>query len=280
VATVEVIALLGARPVFADIERDTFNLDPACIEDKITDRTKAIIPVHLYGQTADMSSILDIAGRHGLPVICDGAQAIGAEYRGKPIGCYGDLVTLSFFPTKNLGGAGDGGMVLTSDPDLADKIRYLRVHGNDGRYSYKYVGCCSRLDELQAAILRTKLPRLRQWNDLRRRNAGIYDELLPEFNIALPVELPDNMHIYHQFTIRGERRDELKAWMKSAGVDTGVYYPGPLHLEEAYRYRGYEEGALPVAEQACREVLSLPVFPQLTDEQLAHVAHSLRRFFE
>jgi len=250
------------------------------LEARITPRTKAIMPVHLYGQTADMTAILEIAGRHGLRVVCDGAQAIGAEHRGKPIGCYGDLVTLSFFPTKNLGAAGDCGMVLTSDPDLAEKVRYLRFHGSGGSYSYRYVGYCSRLDELQAAILRAKLPHLPAWNEARRRNAGTYDELLPGLRVGLPVEHVDNRHVYHQYTIRTDRREALKAYLKELEVDTGIYYPGPLHLEEAYRCLGYDEGDFPEAEKACREVLSIPVFPELTERQLAHVASSVRSFFE
>lgn len=280
VATVEVIALLGARPVFVDLDPVTFNIDPGKIEDKITARTRVIMPVHLYGQTADMTRILDITQSRGIKVVCDGAQAIGAEHHGKPIGCFGDLVTLSFFPTKNLGGAGDGGMVLTNDADLAEKVRYLRVHGSDGTYSYKCVGYCSRLDEIQAAILRAKLPYLTTWNEARRNNAAVYDMLLRGLDVVLPTEMPCNKHVYHQYTIRSKRRDELRAWLKNNGIDTGVYYPSPLHLERAYQYLGYTRGDFPLCEEACDEVLSLPVFPELTDEQIAHVAFSIRRFFE
>jgi len=280
VATTEVIALLGAKPVYADIDPVTFNLDPNKIEDKITSKTKAILPVHLYGQCADVKQIGEIAKKHGLHLICDGAQAIGAETYGKPIGSYGDAVTLSFFPTKNLGAAGDGGMVLTDDAELAEKLRFLRFHGSAGTYSYKYIGYCSRLDAIQAAVLLAKLPHLDGWTELRRRNAETYRYLLSDLDIVLPEEQPFNRHVYHQFTIRCPERDRLREHLKSNEIDTGVYYPGPLHLEEAYRYLGYGPGDLPEAERACREVLSLPVFPGLTEQQFAHVAHSIRSFCE
>ena len=280
VATTEVIALIGAKPVYADIDPETFNLDPQQIESKITSRTKAILPVHLYGQAADVTPISEIAARHGLRVIYDGAQAIGAETLGKPIGVFGDAVTLSFFPTKNLGAAGDGGMVLVNDEDLAEKLRCLRFHGSGGTYSYRQVGYCSRLDEIQAAVLRTKLPYLREWTAARRGNAETYRGLLSEVPIKLPEEKAGNKHVYHQFTIRSSDRDRLKDYLKSREIDSGIYYPSPLHLEEAYRYLGYKPGDLPEAERACREVLSLPVFPELTDQQLAHVAGSIRSFCE
>lgn len=280
IATVEAIALLRARPVCVDIDPATFNLDPERIEEKITDRTKAILPVHLYGQAADVAHISEIASRHRLRVIYDGAQAIGAEALGRPIGEYGDAVALSFFPTKNLGAAGDGGMVLTNDPDLAEKLRFLRFHGSGGTYSYRHIGYCSRLDEIQAAILRAKLPRLNEWTELRRRNAGTYRNLLSGINIKLPDEKPGNKHVYHQFTIRCSERDRLKEHLKCKEIDTGVYYASPLHLEEAYGYLGYAPGDFPEAERACREVLSLPVFPEMTKRQLEYVARSIRLFYE
>ncbi|HUV03748.1 MAG TPA: DegT/DnrJ/EryC1/StrS family aminotransferase [Armatimonadota bacterium] len=280
VATTEVIAVLGARPVYADIEAETFNLDPKRIEEKITPRTNAILPVHLYGQAADVTRISEVAKRHGLRVIYDGAQAIGAMAHGRPIGAYGDAVTLSFFPTKNLGAAGDGGMVLTNDAELAEKLRFLRFHGSGGAYSYKHVGYCSRLDEIQAAILLAKLPHLDAWTELRRANAETYRCLLSDLDIVLPKEQPFNKHVYHQYTIRHRERDQLRQLLKSKEIDTGVYYPNPLHFEEAYRYLGYKPGDLPEAERACREVLSLPVFPGLTEQQLAHVACSIRSFCE
>jgi dTDP-4-amino-4,6-dideoxygalactose transaminase len=280
VATTEVIALLGAKPVYVDIDPETFNLDPGRVEEKITPRTKAVLPVHLYGQAADVTRILEIASRHGLKVIWDGAQAIGAEALERPIGAYGDATTLSFFPTKNLGAAGDGGMVLTNDPELAEKVRLLRFHGSGGTQSYRYVGYCSRLDELQAAVLRTKLPHLPEWIEARRQNAGTYDYLLSDLDLVLPEETVGNKHVFHQYTIRCAGRDGLRQGLKDREIDTGLYYPGPLHLEEAYRYLGYKLGDFPEAERACREVLSLPVFPEITEQQLAHVAHSIRSFFE
>ena len=280
VATTEVIALLGAKPVYADIDPQTFNLDSNKIEGKITSKTKAILPVHLYGQCADVKRIGEIAKKHGLRLLYDGAQAIAAEAQGKPIGAFGDAVTLSFFPTKNLGAAGDGGMILTNNADLAEKLRYLRFHGSAGTYSYKYIGYCSRLDAIQAAILMAKLPHLDGWTELRRRNAETYRCLLSDLDIVLPKEEPFNKHVYHQFTIRHRERDRLREYLKSREIDTGVYYPAPLHLEEAYRYLGYGPGDLPEAERTCREVLSLPVFPGLTEQQLAHVAHSIRSFCE
>ncbi|MHB0912521.1 MAG: DegT/DnrJ/EryC1/StrS family aminotransferase [Armatimonadota bacterium] len=280
VATTEAIALLGATPVYADIDLDTYCLDPEKIEAKITPRTKAILPVHLYGRAAEIARILEIAGKHNLKVVWDGAQAIGVESGGKPVGAYGDAVTLSFFPTKNLGGAGDGGMILLNDPELVEKVKLLRFHGSGGTYSYKMVGYCSRLDELQAAILRVKLPHLDAWTEARRGNAEAYRRLLSDLPIIFPQEDPTGRHAYHQFTIRCSERDALREHLGSNDVSSGIYYPNPLHLETAYAHLGYSPGDLPEAERACREVLSLPVFPEMSAEQLAHVAASVRSFYE
>lgn len=280
VATTEAIVVLGGTPVYADIDPLTFNLDPEKIEEKITPRTKAILPVHLFGQMADTKRIMEIAAKHGLKVVWDGAQAIGCESHGQPVGAYADTVTLSFFPTKNLGGAGDGGMILTNNDELAEKLQYLRFHGGRGSYSYKYVGYCSRLDEIQAAILRVKLQYLDDWNETRRSNAEFYGTLLSDSKLVLPVEEPFNKHVYHQYTVRCSEREKLREYLTSQGISTGIYYPGPLHLEEAYRYLGYKDGDLPEVERACREVMSLPVFPEMTDEQLAWVAHGIREFYE
>ncbi|HEY3298041.1 MAG TPA: DegT/DnrJ/EryC1/StrS family aminotransferase, partial [Armatimonadota bacterium] len=270
----------GGKPVYSDIDPRTFNLDPDLIEEKITSRTKAILPVHLFGQAADTKKILDIAKRHGLKVVWDGAQAISAESYGCGVGAYGDAVTLSFFPTKNLGGAGDGGMILTNDDELAEKLRYLRFHGSNGSYSYKYVGYCSRLDEIQAAILRVKMKYIDEWTELRRANAAAYGSLLADLDLTLPVEESFNKHVYHQYTIRSGKRDELKAYLGEQGISSGIYYPGSLHLEEAYGYLGYKLGDLPAVETACNEVLSLPVFPEMTDEQFAYVVQGIRSFYE
>jgi dTDP-4-amino-4,6-dideoxygalactose transaminase len=280
VATTEVIALLGAKPVYADIDPVTFNLDPSKIEEKITPRTKAIVPVHLFGHAAEIARISDIAKRHGLRVVWDGAQAIGSEYGGRPVGAYGDATTLSFFPTKNLGGAGDGGMILTSDGELAEKLRYFRFHGSGGSYSYKYIGYCSRLDEVQAAVLRAKLPHLAEWTDARRRNASAYSEQFADLDLMLPSENSGCKHVYHQYTMRSSRRDALREHLASKEVSSGVYYPSPLHLEDAYRHLGYGPGDLPEAEQACREVFSIPVFPEMSREQRDYAIESVRSFFE
>jgi len=279
VATVEVIALLGATPVFADIDPATYNLDPTRVEEKITSKTKVIMPVHLYGQTADVKRLTEIAKKHDLRLVCDGAQAIGAECDGKPIGVYGDITTLSFFPTKNLGGAGDGGMVLTNDTEIAEKVRCLRFHGSGGVYSYKLMGYCSRLDEIQAAILKVKLPHLDGWTTMRRNHADFYRSTLSDLDLALPVEVEGCKHVYHQFTVRCSDRDGLRAHLQANGVSTGIYYPYPLHLEEAYRYLGSKEGDQPEAERASHEVISLPIVPELSEEQMAHTVQSIRSFF-
>jgi len=282
VATAETIALLGLTPVFVDIEPGTFNLDPAKVEAKLTPRTKAILPVHLFGQMADMGELARIACAHDLPLIGDAAQAIGCFHQGRPVAEWSLLTTLSFFPTKNLGAAGDGGMALTSDDSLAEKLRYLRFHGSKGTYQYKYVGVCSRLDNIQSAVLAIKLPHLDAWNEARRQNAAFYNERLSGLpGLTTPCQRPDNVHTFHQYTLRitDGRRDSLKAFLAERGVATGIYYPGPLHLEEAYRYLGGEPGDLPEAERAAAEVLSLPVVPELRREQLEYVAECVRAFF-
>lgn len=276
VATTEAIMIVGAKPVYVDIDPTTFNLDPSLIEEKITPRTKAILPVHLYGQCADIESIEEIARKHGLKLISDGAQAIGSMHKGKGIGAFGDASTLSFYPTKNLGGCGDGGMVLTNDEELYARAKSLRFHGMDGAYSYQYVGYCSRLDELQAAVLRVKLKKIREWNDARRANAAYYIEELKDLPIELPIAKPENYHIYHQFTIRFAKRDELKEKLQQKGIGSAVFYPSPLHVQKAYTSLGYKEGDFPESERAAREVLSLPIFPELTRAELEEVASAVR----
>lgn len=279
VATTEVIALLGAIPVYADIDPRTFNLDPAKIEEKITSKTKAILPVHLYGQCADVEEISKIARKHNLKVIWDGAQAIGAEASGHKIGEYADAVTLSFYPAKNLGAAGDGGMVLTNDSEILERIKYLRFHGSGGTYSYKYVGYCSRLDEIQAAILRAKLPHLDAWTANRERHAEVYNREFAGLDMELPYVVPGYKHTFYQYTVRSSQRDKLKQFLGDHEIGTGVYYPGPLHVEEAYKYLGYKMGDMPEAELACKEVLSIPVYPEMTEEQLDYVVKTVKSFF-
>lgn len=276
VATTEAIMVVGAKPVFADIDPVGFNLDPAKIEERITEKTKAIMPVHLYGQCADVEKFEALAKKHGLKLIFDGAQAIGAGYKGKGIGRFGDAATLSFYPTKNLGGCGDGGMVLVPDEEAAAKAKSLRFHGMDATYSYQYVGYCSRLDEIQAAILRVKLPKIGEWNEARRANAAFYLDAFKDLPLALPVAKPDYYHIYHQFTIRFPKRDDLKAKLAERGVGSAVFYPSPLHLQRAYTSLGYKPGDFPEAEKAAAECLSLPVLPELTEAERDEVVKAVR----
>jgi dTDP-4-amino-4,6-dideoxygalactose transaminase len=280
VATTESIVLLGAKPVYVDIEPDTFNLDPSLVASKITSKTKAILPVHLYGQCCNISKIQEIADQHGLKLVADGAQAIGSRHLGRGIGAYGDAATLSFYVTKNLGGCGDGGMILTNNEELATVAKQLRSHGQDSTYSYIRVGFCSRLDGIQAAILRVKLRRLQAWNEARRANAEYYIRSFEGLPIGIPVARPENYHIYHQFTIRHPRRDELKAKLAERGVGSAVYYPSPLHLERAYAYLGHKQGDFPEAEKAAAEVLSLPVLPELTTTEREEVAGGVRAAVE
>ncbi len=282
VATVETVALLGATPVFADIDPDTFNLDPEKVKEKITERTKVIVPVHLFGQLAEMEALQTLADAHGISLLADGAQAIGATRSGKPLGAFADLTTLSFYPTKNLGAAGDGGAILTNDDALAEKVRLFRFHGSGGGYLYKEIGVCSRLDALQAAILQVKLPKLAAWSAERRDNACFFrSELDGTPGITLPICRPENVHVYHQFTLRvhSGQRDALKAFLGERGVSSGVFYPEALHLAPAYAYLGAGRGDFPESERACAEVLSIPIIPELTRPQLDHVAASIREFF-
>lgn len=283
VATAGAIARLHARPVFIDIDPNTYNLDANQLQQAITPRTKAVIPVHLFGLSADMGPILEIANRHGIPVIEDAAQAIGAKYKGKPVGSMGAFGCFSFFPSKNLGGAGDGGLVTTNDADLAGKLKLLRVHGSRNKYEYAIVGVNSRLDALQAAILRVKLRHLDGWTEGRQRNAGEYRALFSKSGLTGKVKLPESpteyTHVYNQFTIRVDRRNELKQHLVDRGIPTEIYYPHPLHLQPAFAGLNYKEGSLPHSESASREVLSLPIYPELHQRQLAEVVDSIRKFF-
>ncbi len=275
-ATAGSIARLGARPVFVDIEEDTFNIDPEKIPPAITEKTKAIIPVHLFGQCADMDRINEAAG--DIPVIEDAAQALSAEYKGKRAGVLGTMGCYSFFPSKNLGGAGDGGMITTDDDELAERLGMLRLHGAHQKYYHDLVGINSRLDALQAAVLRVKLPHLDAWSDARARNAARYDELLADANVVTPTARDFARHVYNQYTIRVARRDELMTHLKEREIGCAIYYPVPLHLQRCFAHLGYTEGDLPVSEKAAREVISIPVYPELTDEMLAYVAESIREF--
>lgn len=281
VATAGAIARLHARPVFVDIDPTTYNLDPSQLEAVITPRTRAIIPVHLFGMAADMNAILEVADLHGIPVIEDAAQAIGAQYKGRPVGSMGVLGCFSFFPSKNLGAAGDGGVVTTNDPRIAEKLRLLRVHGSRSKYEYDIIGINSRLDALQAAILRVKLKHLDDWTKARRSNAARYRDLFAEHGVrnVTPPEVPaDRFHVFNQYTIRTSRRDELKDYLRQRGIPTEIYYPFPLHLQPAFANFGYPVGSLPHSEAAAAEVLSLPIYPELTDVQLRAVVAGIAGF--
>lgn len=279
VATVGAIARLHARTVFVDIDPVTFNMDPEKLEMAITPRTKAIIPVHLFGLCADMDAIFKIAGRRGIPVVEDAAQAIGARMGERVAGSMGTFGCFSFFPSKNLGGAGDGGLITTRDTELAAKLKLLRNHGSKTKYDYVLLGINSRLDALQAAVLRVKLQHLDQWANGRRKNAARYGELLSDCDsVILPTEPKGYFHVYNQFTIRCNKRDALKEFLQSRGIPSEIYYPHALHLQPAFADLGYSAGAFPEAEKCSGEVLSLPIYPELKDEHLGAVAQAICDF--
>jgi len=272
-ATAGSIARSGATPVFADIDPVTYNLSPALIEEKITPRTKAIIPVHLYGQMTPMDEIMAIAEKHNIKVIEDAAQAIGSKEKGRSAGSIGHVSCFSFFPSKNLGAFGDAGMVCSNDDEIGTNLRSLRVHGTGKvRYHYDHIGLNSRIDAMQAAILRVKLPHLAAWTESRQTNAGRYNERLKDVpRIVTPTVLPGMFHIYNQYTIRTPKRDELQAKLKEEGIASSVYYPRPLHLQNCFADCGGKEGDCPETERACVEVISLPVFGDISDESLDRV---------
>ena len=276
IATAEVVALVGARPVFVDICPDNFNIDPAQIAAKITSRTKAIIPVHLFGHPADMAPIMDIARKHHLKVIEDCAQAFGATYQGQTVGTMGDAGCFSFFPSKNLGCYGDGGMVVTRNEAVASKIKVLRNHGSAVRYYHSEVGYNSRLDEIQAAILRVKLPRIDAANEARRANAAAYCKAMAASDIILPSEKSGCKHVYHQFTIRTKNRKKMIDALAEAGSASAVYYPVPLHQQEVFIKMYHLKESLSVAETCAQEVLSLPMFPELTPEEIRQIADVIK----
>jgi dTDP-4-amino-4,6-dideoxygalactose transaminase len=281
-ATAGSIARLGARPVFVDISPDDFNVDPNLIERAITPRAKAVLPVHLFGQCVEMDAIREVADRHNLPVVEDAAQAIGAGYRERRAGAMGAVGCFSFFPSKNLGGAGEGGLMTTDDDALAEKLRLLRVHGMQPKYYHKVVGVNSRLDALQAAVLGVKLKYLDRWSDARRRNAEHYDKLFAEAGVeevTTPAVRPNRRHIFNQYTIRCSRRDELMDFLKRRGVGSEIYYPAPLHLQECFAHLGYKPGDLPATERASRECLSLPIYPELTEEMRQYVVEKIAEFY-
>lgn len=276
IATAEAISYTGATPVFVDVVEESYNMDPGKLEDKITTRTKAIIPVHLFGQVADMDPIMEIAERHGLFVMEDSAQAISAEYKGRRAGSIGHCASFSFYPGKNLGAFGEAGAITTNDADLADKIRVLRDHGQSKKYYHSNIGWNGRMDGIQGAVLEIKLRRIEKATEGRRKNAARYRDLLNALeNIVLPVEGDNFKHVYHIFPIRVENRDALMQRMCEAGVGCAIHYPVPLHLQEAYAHLGKKEGSFPIAERCSSEFLSLPMYPELTEEQVEFVADTL-----
>lgn len=276
IATADSVSLLGATPVFADIEPETFCIDPAQVARKITPRTKAIVPVHLYGQSADMDPILELAIQNKLFVIEDTAQAIGATYKGRKTASMGDIGCLSFFPSKNLGGYGDGGMVVTDSEQVAKRLRSLRTHGTTKKYFSVEQGWNSRLDEMQAAILRVKLRYLDVWNAGRRNRAAHYDQLLRHVSsVVPPCTTTSREHVFHQYTVRVQQRDAVSKALADRGVASTVYYPIPIHLQPIYASLGYKQGDLPESERAANEVLSLPIYPELTDLQIESVVDAL-----
>ena len=284
-ATAGSIVRAGAVPVFVDIDPKTYNIDPDLIEEKITPRTKVLLPVHLFGQAADMGRIMEIAHKHGLKVIEDAAQALGCEYQKRPGGGIGDAGCLSFFPTKNLGCFGDGGMVVTNNKEIADRVRMLRVHGAKKKYYHELLGINSRLDELQAAVLRMKLPHFKGWLKKRQEHAELYNDLFKASgltvgtHVKMPYQLPGCRHTYNQYTIAVRKRDELRDYLKQRGIGTTVYYPLPLHLQPVFKDLGYRAGDFPRAEQAAESVLSLPMFPELTEEEVRRVVKTIIDFY-
>ncbi len=270
-ATAEAILYTGATPVFVDIERETMNIDPMKIESAITKRTKAILPVHIFGHPADMDEIAAIAKKHSLKVIEDCAQSFGASLNGRKTGSLGDAGCFSFYPSKNLGAFGDGGMVLLSDPSVAADIRKLRNHGSKGSYRHESVGFNSRLDEIQAGVLLVKMKKIEAYNARRRQNAALYGKLLSE-KVERPVEKPGCAHVYHQYTIRSNRRDAIQMRLRENNISSVVYYPTPLHMQEAVSFLGYKKGDFPVAEETSERVLSLPMYPELEEASITRIS--------
>jgi dTDP-4-amino-4,6-dideoxygalactose transaminase len=284
-ATVAAIVRLQAKPVFADIDPTSFNIDSNHIESAITPRTKALMPVHLFGQCAEMDRINEIAARHQIKVIEDAAQAIGADYRGRRAGSLGSIACFSFYPSKNLGGAGDGGLLTTNDAGLAESLRMLRAHGARKKYYHDRVGINSRLDSLQAAILRVKFRYLDQWSQARRQNAKRYIDLFHETGlissgaVRLPLESVTGVHVYNQFVIRARNRDGLKAWLAERGIGTEIYYPLPLHLQECFKDLGHRAGDFPESERASAEALAIPVYPELNSMEQDYVVDAITSFY-
>ncbi len=277
-ATAEAITAAGAKPVFADINPESFCMEPEQLRKKISEKTKAAIPVHLYGQTADMEPILEVCNERGVHVIEDACQAHGADYKGKKAGSMGIISCFSFYPGKNLGAYGEGGACTTSDSELDEKIRLLRAHGENPKHRHRIQGFNFRLEEIQSAVLNIKLKHLDSWNDKRRKNAALYENLLQDSEVKNPKEMPYGKHIYHIYSIRSQRRNELAEFLKQKGIATGIHYPTPIHLQEAYTSLGYKPGSVPNCEKAAGEILSLPMFAELTAEEIEAVAAAIKEF--
>jgi len=279
IATAEAISFCGAKPVFVDVDEKTYNMDPASLEAAITPRTKAIIPVHLFGQVADMDPIMEVAKARGLCVIEDACQAQGAEYKGRSAGSIGDAGCFSFYPGKNLGAYGEAGAVVTSNPELVTKIRMLRDHGQQKKYHHAMIGWNARMDGIQGAVLSVKLKHLLEWNEARSRNAQIYDELIAEVDgVITPSQADYSKHVYHIYAIRVQNRDALINALTEKDIHCGIHYPVPVHLQEAYQSLRLRKGSFPVAEKCAEELVSLPMFPELTREQIEHVAKQIRAY--
>jgi dTDP-4-amino-4,6-dideoxygalactose transaminase len=276
IATAEPISHAGAKPVFVDIDPQTYNIDPNRVEDAITPRTKAIVPVHLYGQPAQLGPLREIASRHKLWLIEDAAQAVGAEYQGRRCGAIGDLACFSFYPGKNLGAYGDAGAVTGNDESLLAKVAKLRDHGRTTKYEHDEIGFGERMDALQAAILGAKLPHLEDWTRARRAHARLYNELLADCDVVTPFESPDVRHVYHLYVVRTSRRAAMLGHLQAKGIGAGIHYPIPLHRQPAYLKQGHGDVSLPVTERVAGEIVSLPMYPELTREQIEYVASAVR----
>ena len=277
-ATAGCIARTGAKPVFVDIDPKTYNINPGLIAKAITKKTKAIIPVHLFGQMCDMDAIMAIAGKHNLAVIEDAAQSIGSIYKGKKSGSIGTVGCLSFFPSKNLGGIGDGGMIVTNDQQLYDRMMIMRDHGQQPRYYYKYIGGNFRLDPIQAVALSIKLPHLDKWSQQRRQNAAYYDKKFAGTKVQIPYVSTDGVSVYNQYCIRAPKRDELLAHLQKNNIGCAIYYPVPLHLQECFKYLGHKQGDFPESEKAAKEILAIPIYPELTDQMKDYVVETILSF--
>ena len=279
-ATVGCIVRTGAKPVFVDIDPSTFNINPELIESAVTEKTRAIMPVHLFGQMADMDPIMEIANKYNLAVIEDAAQSITSTYKGRKAGSIGTAGCFSFFPSKNLGGAGDGGMVVTNDEDLYNRLKIMRNHGANPKYNHKYIGGNFRLDPIQAAVLLVKLPHLDNWSEARRHNAAFYNQQFASTIVKTPYISPDCVSIYNQYVIRVPKRDELTNYLREKGIGYAIYYPSPMHLQECFKHLGYKQGDFPEAEKAGKEAVAISIYPELTNDMKERVAETVLYFYK